>query len=160
MAIQTTLTNPSTGESIVCSAWQGQVSRLKAAGEVYHRLGRTGAGTQSVGLRADPSQCRAFVVCAAASTAATVRDTFHRLALETRVGMTDDFGASLRVCVHTVRAVIQAGRFGYGGVSYPYCVVADIVLEDVGTDPSASSTDANGTGGSYNFNDTAGNGVI
>ncbi len=143
MPIQTIIQGPD-GSGLSCAVFQGHINRLRLAGEVYHRLGRTGAGTQSIGYRAEPSQCRAMAPVATLAAAQAARAAILKLSLEPRVTVTDDFGESIPCCLHNVTARIMVGKFGWNGVSYPYCVIADLLLEHVGDTPSQASTDQTG----------------
>lgn len=133
MAIQTVF------GGITCSTFIGQITRQRHQGETAHRLGRGDVIAQSLGKRGDLCRCAAMVVCADLSTAKTTADSFHALNLETAITVTDDLGRTLRVAVDSALASIRTGKFGYGGTSYPYCVVCELMVEDVGDAPTATT---------------------
>lgn len=132
MAITTTITAESGGAAITCHAWSGFINGRQKVADVYHRLGQTGAGVQSLGQRAKPTRCTAIVLCADYATALTTYGQLNQM----RAGfatVVDGFGTSNRCIVHDADARVVAGKHAYGGVSYPYRVEAELVLEYVGT---------------------------
>lgn len=132
MAITASITQENGGPTVTIHAMLGWINGRQQVADVYHRLGQSGAGVQSLGFRSKPSSVTVVVVCADYSTALNTSGQLNQMRAR-YVTVTDPFGTVNRCVVHDADARVFAGKHGYGGTMYPYRVEAQLVLEYVET---------------------------